>query len=81
MSYMVCPECGELLRHKQIIYEDEMVKVCNEMNIDYYKASETGAERLEAYVKKRQEIVNKLCDNYCCKFNLITSISVVRLVK
>ncbi len=78
---MICPECGELLRHKQIIYEDEMQKVCDEFGIDYNMISQEGMERNEEYVKRRQEIVNNLATNICCKFNLLTYISIVRLIK
>jgi hypothetical protein len=81
MIYMICPECGELLRHKQIIYEDEMQKVCDEFGIDYNMISQEGMERNEEYVKRRQEIVNNLATNICCKFNLLTYISIVRLIK
>jgi hypothetical protein len=81
MIYMICPECGELLRHKQIIYEDEMQKVCDDLGVDYNMISQEGFERNEEYIKKRQDIVNKLCTNICCKFNLITYISMVRLIK
>lgn len=81
MIYMICPECGELLRHKQIIYEKEMARVCDEINIDYNMISQENIERNEDYIKKRQDIVNELCDNICCKMNMITYVSVVRLIK
>jgi len=81
MIYMICPECGEVLRHKQIIYEDEMIKVCNELNLDYNKISQEGFDKNEEYVKKRQNIVNKLAKNMCCKFNLITYINLTDLIK
>lgn len=81
MIYMICPECGEILRNKQIIYEDEMQKVCDELEIDYNMISQEGYERDEKYIKRRQDIVNKLCKNLCCKFNMITYVSMVRLIK
>lgn len=81
MIYMICPECGEILRHKQIIYEDKMQKVCEDMDIDYNMISQEGYERNEEYIKRRQEIVNELCQNLCCKFNMITYVSVVKLIK
>jgi hypothetical protein len=81
MIYMICPECGEILRHKQIIYEDKMQKVCEEMEIDYNMISQEGYERNEEYIKRRQEIVNELCQNLCCKFNMLTYVSMVRLIK
>lgn len=81
MIYMICPECGEILRHKQIIYEDKMNEICEEMGIDYNMISQEGYERNEEYIKKRQDIVNKLCKNLCCKFNMITYVSLVKLIK
>ena len=81
MIYMICPECGEILRHKQIIYEDKMNEVCEELGIDYNMISQEGYERNEEYIKKRQDIVNSLCKNLCCKFNMITYVSIVKLIK
>jgi flagellin-specific chaperone FliS len=81
MIYMICPECGEILRHKQIIYEDKMNEVCEELGIDYNMISQEGYERNEEYIKKRQDIVNNLCKNLCCKFNMITYVSIVKLIK
>jgi flagellin-specific chaperone FliS len=78
---MICPECGEILRHKQIIYEDKMNEVCEELGIDYNMISQEGYERNEEYIKKRQDIVNNLCKNLCCKFNMITYVSIVKLIK
>jgi rRNA maturation protein Nop10 len=81
MLYMVCPECGELLRHRQIIFEDKMKEVCEEMGVDYNMISQHEFDRDEEYIKKRQKIVNDLCDNICCKMNLITYIRTVELIK
>lgn len=81
MIYMICPECGELLRHKQIIYEDKMQQICEILNLDYNMISQEGYDRNEQYIKKRQEIVNELCENICCKMNMITFVSMVRLIK
>lgn len=81
MIYMLCPECGELLRHKQIIYEDKMQEVCEKLNLNYNMISQEGYDRNEQYIKERQDIVNELCENICCKMNMITFVSVVRLIK
>ncbi len=81
MIYMICPECGDLLRHRQIVYEREMQKICDDLSLDYNMISQEGIERNEEYIKRRQNIVNELCENICCKFNLISMVSTVRLVK
>lgn len=81
MMYMICPECGDLLRHRQLIYEDKMEKVCDELGINYNMISQEGFERNPEYIKKRQEIVNELATNICCKMNLITYLSVVNVIK
>ena len=83
MIYMVCPECGDLLRHKQIIFEDKMKEVCEEMDIDYNLLSQHEFDTKEDFKKRRQNIINELCDEYnlCCKINLITYIRTVDLIK
>jgi hypothetical protein len=78
---MVCPECGELLRNKEILYEIRMEEICSELGVNYNMVSQEGIERNETYIKKRQEIVNELCDNICCKMNLITYIPIVNIIK
>ena len=81
MIYMVCPECGDLLRHREIVYEERMEKVCNKLGLDYNMISQEGIEKNEEYIKKRQEIINELCSNICCKMNMITYIPIVNLIK
>jgi hypothetical protein len=81
MIYMICPTCGALLRHKQIVYEDEMEKVCDEIGIDYEMVSKGILDRNEEYRKKRADIVNKLCDKLCCKTYMITYVSIGKLIK
>ena len=51
------------------------------MGIDYNMISQQGYDRNEKFIQKRQEIINKLCTNICCKINLITYVPVVRLIK
>jgi hypothetical protein len=81
MCYIVCPECGDILGHRCIVYEDEMQKICNDLGINYDMMSQQGFDGNEQFVKKRQEIINKLCTNICCKMNIISYISTVRLIK
>ena len=81
MIYMVCPECGDLLRHREIVYEERMEKVCNELGLNYNMISQDGIENDEEYIKKRQEIINELCQNICCKMNMITYVPIVNLIK
>lgn len=81
MIYMICPECGDLLRHRCIVYEDELQKICNELNIDYNSISQEGYENNEIFVEKKKEIINKICVNLCCKMNMLTYINLTKLIK
>jgi hypothetical protein len=83
MLYMVCPECGDLLRNKQIVYEDKMKTICEDLDIDYNILSQHEFDTNEEYKKRRQDVINELCDenNLCCKLALITYLRMVDLIK
>lgn len=79
MIYMLC-SCGALLRNKQIVYEDEMEKLCDEYDITYDMISSGIMDDNEEFKKKRSEIINRLCEKICCKINMMTYVQVGRLV-
>lgn len=81
MLYIVCPSCGEVLGNKQLVYESEMKKTCDNMGIDFDMVSRGVSDKDEDYVKARQAIVNKICRHWCCKQLLITYVDLVRLIK
>ena len=79
MIYMLC-SCGALLRHKQIVYEDEMEKLCDEYNVSYDMVSSRMLDDDDEFKKKRSDIINKLCAKICCKINMMTYVSVGKLI-
>jgi len=81
MLYMVCPTCGDYLRNKQLVFEREMKKICDDLKIDYNMITQEGYDDDDEFKEKRQEVVNKLCKNYCCKTAMLTYTSPGRLIK
>jgi len=80
MIYMLCPTCGALLRHKQIVYEDRIEKLCTELGINTDIVSKGIVDRNPEFVKRRSEIVNELCEKMCCRIYMITYISVGKVI-
>lgn len=80
MLPLVCT-CGEVLGNKQLVYEDNMRKVCEELGIDFDMISQGLADKNEDFKKKRCDIVNKLCRRICCKQTLITYVDIAQLIK
>jgi hypothetical protein len=82
---MVCTICGALLRHKQIVYEDAMNKICEELNIDYEKVSSGNfggtPEENEKFQIRRATILLELCEKPCCRKDLMNYVSVGREIK
>lgn len=78
---MKCPTCGALLRHKQIVYEDRMNKLCTEMGVDYDTVSSGSLDKNEEFKEKRAKVVNELCEKICCKMNMLTYVSLVKIIK
>jgi hypothetical protein len=81
MLYLICPNCGEILGNKQIVYEEEMKKICDEMNIDFNMVSLGFSDKEGEYKEKRAELVNALCENRCCKELIINYIDIVHIIK
>jgi len=80
MLLLVCT-CGEILGNKQLVYEDNMRKVCEELNIDFDMVSRGLTDINEDFKKKRCDIVNNLCRRICCKESMITYVDIVQLIK
>jgi len=69
------------LGNKQIVFEQELKKICDDMEIDIDMVSRGLGDKEGEYKQRRQEIVNKLCRRICCKQQLITYVSLVSLIK
>jgi len=81
MLYLRCPNCGEILGNKQIVYEDGMKKICDELNIDFNMISQGIGDKEGEFKESRSNLVNSLCRKICCKQSLITYIDIVTIVK
>ena len=80
MLYLMCM-CGEVLGNKQIVYERELEKICSDLNIDFNMYSLGFSDKNSEFIKKRSDLVNRLCRRECCKQQLITYVDVVHLIK
>ena len=81
MLYMRCPSCGEVLGNKELLYISRMKDLCNSLNIDDDVISLGTIENDEAYIKKRQEIIKDLFENYCCRIRAMEYIDLVQIIK
>lgn len=82
MIYFTCM-CGELLAGKQIVYEQEMKKICEEMQIDFDMISKGIIEKSDDYKQKQSDILfNKCkCKRNCCTTNLMNGVMLVQIIK
>lgn len=70
MLYVSCPTCGYCLANKQITFEKEKEKICN--NPDF------STEEKESKIK---DSINKLgLRRYCCKMRFISYIDTVKII-
>lgn len=81
MLYMVCPTCGELLGNKELVYINEMKKVCEEMGVDDDMISQGLIDKDPTYIKKRKEVLKKISTKECCNFRITNYIDIVQLIK
>lgn len=81
MLYMKCPNCGETLGNKQLIYETEIVKICSDLKLDYNLVSKGLGDIGKEYKKRRADLINKISKKICCKHSLITYIDCGDIVK
>ena len=80
MLYLICT-CGEILGNKQLVYEQEMKKICNELGIDFDTVSQGIADQNEDFKTRRSDVINKLCRRYCCKQQMATYVDIVNIIK
>lgn len=80
MLYLVCT-CGEILGNKEIVYEEELKKICEDLSVDFDMISQGFGEKDKEFKERRCALVNKLCRRMCCRQALITYVDVVKLIK
>lgn len=81
MLYILCPTCGYLLGTKEIKYEESMRELYKKYNIDQDSVSKGILETNNEFIKDRADIVNRLCERYCCKMRLVTYVDLAHLIK
>ncbi len=70
MIYPVCPTCQNLLADKQLKYEDELEKICNN--------TKSSNEQKQALKKK---ILDDLgLTRYCCRMRMVSYLDQVKLI-
>lgn len=80
MLYMVCPTCGELLGDKQLIYNNKLKEICDKYNINDDLLSR-GFDKTPAFVEERQNLIQSLFKNICCRMRALTYVELVKLIK
>lgn len=81
MLLTVCPTCGEVLANKALVYEKEMIKVCNELELNFDTISQGQIDQNPDYKVRRSSVINKLCRNWCCKQQMATVVDIVRIIR
>jgi len=72
LIYPICPSCGEKLSNKQIPYEEEYKKLCDNDKL-------TDAEKANMQQKLLEDT---LCvKNYCSKMRITTHIDLIKIIK
>jgi DNA-directed RNA polymerase subunit N len=70
MLYPVCPTCQNLLADKQLKYEEELEKICNDKKLND-----------EQMQKKKEKLLDDLgIKRYCCRMRVISYLDQVKLI-
>lgn len=70
MLYLKCPTCKNILGNKQIPFENDIEKICENVSLSE-----------EEKKKKKMELVDKYVDKYCCRMRLLTYAKLINIVK
>lgn len=70
MIYPVCPTCQNLLADKQLKYEDELEKICNN--------TKSSNEQKQALKKKMLDDLG--LTRYCCRMRMVSYLDQVKLI-
>ena len=81
MLYILCPTCGYLLGTKEIKYEESMKELYKKYNIDQESVSKGILETNDNFIKDRSDIINKLCERYCCKMRFVTYLDLSQIIR
>jgi hypothetical protein len=78
---MRCPTCGELLGNKEPLLIKKLKEICDELGIDDDILSLGTVDKNPVFIKKRQEIVQEMCPNICCRMRMPSYIDIVQIIK
>jgi DNA-directed RNA polymerase subunit N (RpoN/RPB10) len=70
MLYPVCPTCQNLLADKQLKYEEELEKICNNKKLN--------DEQMQ--IKKEKLLDDIGLTRYCCRMRIISYVNQVKLI-
>ncbi len=70
MLYPVCPTCQNLLADKQLRYEDELEKICNDKKLNSDQQQEQKKKLLDDLGLSR----------YCCRMRMISYVDQVKII-
>jgi len=82
MLYMICPTCGELLGNKQIPFQTDLIKLCEEYGVDHDIMSRGIIVKDKGFNEKKKAIVDRYTgkDNICCRARLVSFSPLVEIV-
>lgn len=70
MLYYKCPTCRTVLANKELIFKEEMEKICSkELDIDKEN-------------KEKENLLNRLeLKRYCCRQRILTYTDLIEIIK
>lgn len=71
MLYFKCPTCRTLLANKQLIFEKELEKICNNNQLTEKQKDEEKMKLLDRLELKR----------YCCRMRMLTYVKLIEIIK
>jgi DNA-directed RNA polymerase subunit N (RpoN/RPB10) len=80
MLYLVCPTCLTLLGDKELIYEEEIKKLCEKYSVDYESFSSGKINVSSDFSNDIKKLLNGLVDKQCCRMRFITYCDIANLV-
>ncbi len=70
MLYYKCPTCATILANKQLLFEQELEKICNE------RISEKEKDKLKTKLLDELEV-----NRQCCRMRMLTYVRLIEVVK
>jgi DNA-directed RNA polymerase subunit N (RpoN/RPB10) len=71
MLYYKCPTCRTILANKQLIFEEELEKICKNDDFSFEEKEE-----------EKMELLNRLeLTRYCCRMRILTYAKLIEIIK